>query len=106
MSQKKRFTEIDALRGLAAIAVILFHYTTYYDDRFGHLKEGYIDFFWFGEYGVQLFFIISGFVIYMSIMKATVPPSRFCHQAVHPPVSGVYVRRRPVIRGRLGFRDG
>ncbi|WP_342388817.1 acyltransferase family protein [Salinicoccus bachuensis] len=69
MSQKKRFTEIDALRGLAAIAVILFHYTTYYDNRFGHVKEGYIDFFWFGEYGVQLFFIISGFVIYMSVMK-------------------------------------
>lgn len=70
MSQKKRFTEIDALRGLAAIAVILFHYTTYYDGRFGHLKDGYIDWFWFGEYGVQLFFIISGFVIYMSIMRA------------------------------------
>ena len=69
MSQRKRFTEIDALRGLAALGVVLFHYTIRYEERFGEVNGGYSDLFAFGEYGVQLFFIISGFVIYMSILK-------------------------------------
>jgi len=69
MSQKKRFTEIDALRGLAALAVVLFHYTMRYEERFGTPSGGFSEVFAFGEYGVQLFFIISGFVIYMSILK-------------------------------------
>ncbi|WP_411843829.1 acyltransferase family protein [Salinicoccus sp. HZC-1] len=69
MSQRKRFTEIDALRGLAALAVVLFHYTTRYEERFGGESGGYSEIFSFGEFGVQLFFIISGFVIYMSILK-------------------------------------
>ena len=69
MAQRKRFTEIDALRGLAALAVVLFHYTTRYEERFGIDNGGFSDIFVFGEYGVQLFFIISGFVIYMSILK-------------------------------------
>lgn len=69
MSQRKRFTEIDALRGLAALAVVLFHYTTRYEERFGEVSGGFSEIFSLGEYGVQLFFIISGFVIYMSILK-------------------------------------
>lgn len=69
MSQRKRFTEIDALRGLAALAVVLFHYTTRYEKRFGEVSGGFSEIFSLGEYGVQLFFIISGFVIYMSILK-------------------------------------
>lgn len=69
MSQRKRFTEIDALRGLAALAVVLFHYTTRYEERFGEVSGGFSEYFSLGEYGVQLFFIISGFVIYMSILK-------------------------------------
>ena len=69
MSEKKRFTEIDALRGIAAIIVVLYHYIILYDEKFGHIKENYIEIFSFGHYGVQLFFIISGFVIYMSVLK-------------------------------------
>lgn len=69
MTEKKRFTEIDALRGIAAIVVVLYHYIILYDEKFGHLKEDYIDILSFGHYGVQLFFIISGFVIYMSVLK-------------------------------------
>lgn len=69
MSQRKRFTEIDALRGLAALAVVLYHYTIRYEERFGEFTGVYSEIFAFGEYGVQLFFIISGFVIYMSILK-------------------------------------
>lgn len=69
MAEKKRFTEIDALRGIAAIVVVLYHYIVFYDEKFGHIKDNYIDILSFGHYGVQLFFIISGFVIYMSVLK-------------------------------------
>lgn len=69
MANRKRFTEIDALRGLAAIVVVLYHYIMFYGEKFGHEKDSYIEAFAYGHYGVQLFFIISGFVIYMSILK-------------------------------------
>ena len=47
----KRLAQIDALRGIAAFAVVLYH-------AFG---------FRYGERGVTLFFVISGFVILVSI---------------------------------------
>lgn len=55
------FETIDSLRGLAALAVMLYH--------FGYitlptLKPNLLsDFFYFGSYGVIVFFVISGFVI-------------------------------------------
>ena len=61
-----RFEELDALRGIAAISVVLFHYTghanRYFDDFPFHLK--------YGEFGVQLFFVISGFVIYFTLKRS------------------------------------
>jgi peptidoglycan/LPS O-acetylase OafA/YrhL len=54
MPEKKRLLELDALRGFAAFGVCLFH--------FGLFK--------FGVAGVDLFFVISGFVIYMSIINS------------------------------------
>lgn len=53
-----RFLELDALRGLAALAVLIFHYTVRYDNLYNH-RDPVPDFVW-GEYGVQLFFMISG----------------------------------------------
>jgi peptidoglycan/LPS O-acetylase OafA/YrhL len=54
-----RYKELDALRGFAALFVLFFHYTTHtpYQNRLLEL----------GVTGVDLFFIISGFVIFMSI---------------------------------------
>ncbi|MBD1393712.1 acyltransferase family protein [Mucilaginibacter glaciei] len=54
----KRYLELDALRGFAAMFVMLFHYT-----------QGKVStkFFALGVTGVDLFFLISGFVIFMSI---------------------------------------
>lgn len=66
---KKRFYELDALRGIAALVVVLFHYSSRYQEIFGHEKSGYLTTFGWGHYGVQLFFIISGFVIYMTVLK-------------------------------------
>jgi peptidoglycan/LPS O-acetylase OafA/YrhL len=63
---RRRLEELDALRGLAALGVVLFHYTTFYQWQHGHLQP--LGFgFPAGNYGVQLFFLISGFVIFMTL---------------------------------------
>jgi peptidoglycan/LPS O-acetylase OafA/YrhL len=62
----ERFSELDALRGFAALAVVVFHYT-------GHLHE-FAGFDWFfepGQHGVQLFFCISGFVIFWTLRRSS-----------------------------------
>lgn len=68
-ASSRRFLELDALRGLAVLAVILFHYSTRYDQLFGHRQQPYPLDFKYGYFGVHLFFIISGFVIFMTLEK-------------------------------------
>lgn len=68
MSDGKRLAELDALRGLSALAVVLYHYTTRFDEVYGH-PCALMFRFPLGHYGVQLFFIISGFVIFMTLEK-------------------------------------
>jgi peptidoglycan/LPS O-acetylase OafA/YrhL len=65
-----RIEQIDVLRGVAAIVVVLFHYTTRYNQLFPD-KAGWmpLNIFW-GSYGVHLFFIVSGFVIFMTIERS------------------------------------
>lgn len=63
-----RVTELDALRGLAALAVVTFHYTTFYQSVFGHRQPLGFDFA-AGNYGVHLFFLISGYVIFMTLER-------------------------------------
>ena len=63
-----RILELDALRGLAALSVLSFHFLTQYDRLWGHSPDFWPDF-PYGDYGVDLFFIISGFVILMTISK-------------------------------------
>jgi peptidoglycan/LPS O-acetylase OafA/YrhL len=65
----RRVTELDALRGLAALAVVLFHLTQRYHTMFTALPKMPFAVSW-GEYGVQIFFAISGFVIFMTLNKA------------------------------------
>ncbi len=61
-NNSNRYQAIDSLRGIAALIVVFFHFTMYRPEaQFG---------FKLGITGVDLFFIISGFVIYMSINKA------------------------------------
>lgn len=67
--KRERFLELDALRGIAAFAVVLFHYTTRYDQIYSHATP--LNFSLpLGYYGVQLFFLISGFVIFLTLEKA------------------------------------
>ena len=57
--KKTRYEELDALRGCAALMVVLFFFSLYRPEaHFG---------FQLGTTGVDLFFLISGFVILMSI---------------------------------------
>ncbi len=58
-----RYQELDALRGVAALSTVFFHFTL---DR-PEAKFG----FELGATGVDLFFIISGFVIFMSLNKVS-----------------------------------
>jgi peptidoglycan/LPS O-acetylase OafA/YrhL len=58
-----RYRELDALRGIAALVVVLFHFTMEREQA----KLG----FELGVTGVDLFFMISGFVIFMSINKVS-----------------------------------
>lgn len=61
--------QIDALRGLAALAVVLFHFTTKYRELYAPALNLPFEVPW-GHYGVNLFFIISGFVIFMTLTRA------------------------------------
>lgn len=56
---KKRIEELDVLRGIAALSVVLFHLSV--------LSPSYRFFLKWGVEGVDLFFIISGFVIFMTL---------------------------------------
>ncbi|PWJ60054.1 peptidoglycan/LPS O-acetylase OafA/YrhL [Dyadobacter jejuensis] len=62
-----RFFELDVLRGMAALAVALFHLTINENTE----KLGWQ--FRYGVTGVDIFFMISGFVIYMSLNKVQKP---------------------------------
>lgn len=63
-----RLVELDALRGIAAVLVMLFHYTAKYEELYGHESAPAISLPW-GHYGVNLFFMISGFVIFMTLHR-------------------------------------
>ena len=70
----QRLASLDALRGLAALIVVLFHYLPYYDKLYGHgfeLPSMLADALSFGRYGVHLFFILSGFVIFMTLERTS-----------------------------------
>ena len=66
---RRRFSEIDGLRGVAVMMVLLYHYTHQFRALLGQpfsarwdLDVGYM--------GVHLFFVISGFVIYMTVLRS------------------------------------
>jgi peptidoglycan/LPS O-acetylase OafA/YrhL len=65
---QNRFIELDALRGIAAMIVLISHYSWAYHHYFNILKPEKI-YFKYGDWGVQFFFIISGFVIFMTLEK-------------------------------------
>jgi len=66
-----RLRGLDALRGLAALAVVLYHYTTIYESHFGPYPSRPLFSLPNGHFGVELFFCISGFVILGTIERTS-----------------------------------
>jgi peptidoglycan/LPS O-acetylase OafA/YrhL len=60
----QRYSELDTIRGIAALMVVLYHYSVRYEYPVNPLIS-----FDIGKYGVQLFFIVSGFVIILTLNK-------------------------------------
>ncbi|WNJ18802.1 acyltransferase [Pontibacter sp. G13] len=72
MSLEKKSFEIPVIhdfRGIAALSVVLYHFVYTTTDYIQ--TEWVLDIFHFGRKGVQLFFIISGIVIPLSMIKAS-----------------------------------
>lgn len=76
---------IEALRGLAALCIVYYHamlYAETYFPRYGLQpvvtnKAQWHE--WLGATPVDLFFLISGFVLYRLTTTRTVSPGRFCY---------------------------
>jgi len=78
MERARRLVALDALRVVAAISVMMYHYSfdAHYHENISPLAYPWLDpIFRYGYLGVPLFFMISGFVILMSAEKAT--PKQF-----------------------------
>lgn len=70
-----RLLWLDVLRGLAILMVVLFHFTVRYAEKhplYTYPEPAAIRIH-FGWIGVHLFFMISGFIIYMTIQKKQGP---------------------------------
>lgn len=71
-SANPRIYELDALRAMAAVNLVLFHFTHVYAVKFGYTEP--LGGEWpFGAYGVMMFFILSGFVNSMSLLRRRQP---------------------------------
>lgn len=70
--RRERIPGIDILRGLAAIAVLAFHFTTRFGIVFGHPVAPAFSVPW-GQHGVELFFVISGFAVELSLESRRTP---------------------------------
>jgi peptidoglycan/LPS O-acetylase OafA/YrhL len=64
--ERRRLWALDGLRGFAALAVVAYHYLNRGPHLYAELGPAHPWLVW-GQYGVQLFFIISGFVIFDSV---------------------------------------
>ena len=62
------FPAIDLLRGFAAISVVVYHFIEHYQWK-AFPVEGWLTWFRIGWMGVDLFFVISGFVIALAVFS-------------------------------------
>lgn len=63
----RRLIPLDMLRGLAALSVVLYHYTSRFSELYS--IQAWPSWFHFGHVGVHVFFIISGYVIFMTLER-------------------------------------
>ena len=70
--KSKRILELDAIRALACLNLLLFHFTYVYQNKYGFNSPlGFT--FPYGKYGVQLFFMLSGLVNAMTLLSKRKP---------------------------------
>ena len=68
-----RYRTIDSMRGIAALAVVIFHLSLNLKAELAELLPGFINtLFSYGYLGVPLFFVISGLVISLSIKNSPI----------------------------------
>ena len=69
METKRKVQSLGLLRAVAVLMVVLCHFgkTLTKDNIFGHLFNLFYE---YGKYGVQIFFVVSGFIIPLSMDKA------------------------------------
>ena len=65
-ADRSRIAELDVLRGIAAVMVMIFHHTVIFQNMFGDGRAPGLQ---FGVFAVHLFFMISGFVIFMTLAR-------------------------------------
>lgn len=68
----KRIVELDVLRALAAINLVLFHFTHVYSVKYGYSSDLGFEFA-YGKYGVSMFFMLSGFVNALTLLRKRQP---------------------------------
>lgn len=59
----KYYYNLDGIRGIAALMVVVFHFFTYPNSTYIQNLHSYQSMTEFGQHGVSLFFVLSGFVI-------------------------------------------
>ncbi len=67
-ASQHRMPGLDALRGIAALLVVIYHYTIVYKTVAEHKDPLWFSF-PYPALGVQIFFVISGFVIFMTLER-------------------------------------
>ncbi len=80
-----RYRELDSLRGLAALSVVLAHYVHLFPqsesqdfcNRYWFLWHTPLHALWAGAEAVMLFFVLSGFVLSMPFLRGDVPVGSF-----------------------------
>ncbi|MFZ1006070.1 MAG: acyltransferase, partial [Candidatus Sulfotelmatobacter sp.] len=76
MSQR-RIPQLDGLRGIAVLSVVLFHYVLSIPFPSGGAGARFQDCFRLGVYGVDLFFVLSGFLIGGILLDSRASPRYF-----------------------------
>src|SRR4051812_32264710 len=85
----KKINSLQIYRGIAAILVVLFHATSYSQEKLSHPFLNNI--FLFGYTGVDFFFVLSGFIIFYTHSQAI-----STHQPVTPYLANRLIRIYPI----------